>query len=187
MDYILIQQKARKMFNILQPYCTAIYLGGSITQSYIKQPHDIDFICFADNEIDRLKMKTILYKYINNHQDEFLDNEDWIQTRSRSHEEHAYGSYIHQDMKLLIGEPVKFNFDILGKDRKEYITILKNDKIVNNKRLYQLYRGYLLVTKKTFNLTEQEKEILNLLHDNVDNNIYWRDKILSLIKELEDV
>lgn len=75
-------------------------------------------------------------------------------------------------MKLLVGEPVKFNFDILGKDRKEYIAILKNAKIINNKRLYQLYRGYLLVTKKTFNLTQEEKEILNLLHDNVDNNIY---------------
>ena len=66
MDSRVINEKANKIFQILQPYCTAIYLGGSMTQSYINNPHDVDFICFADNEINRMKMVFLLRRYISN-------------------------------------------------------------------------------------------------------------------------
>ena len=184
MDSRIIKNKANKMFQILQPYCTAIYLGGSITQSYINNPHDVDFICFADNEINRMKMTFLLRRYISKHQEEFSTEEDWIQTRHREYEEHAYGSYVHKDMQLLCGKEVEFKFDILGKDRAEYIKILKNAKFNNKKRLYQLYRGYLIVKKNSYDLTNDEIEKLNLLHDNIaDDNL--KNEVLSLINGLE--
>ena len=184
MDSRVINEKANKIFQILQPYCTAIYLGGSMTQSYINNPHDVDFICFADNEINRMKMVFLLRRYISKHKDEFSNEEDWIQTRHREYEEHAYGSYVHKDMQLLCGKSVEFKFDILGKDRKEYINILKNAKFKNKKRLYQLYRGYLIVQKNSYDLTRDEIEKLNLLHDNDADDIL-RNEVLSLINDLE--
>ena len=184
MDSRVINEKANKIFQILQPYCTAIYLGGSMTQSYINNPHDVDFICFADNEINRMKMVFLLRRYISKHKDEFSNEEDRIQTRHREYEEHAYGSYVHKDMQLLCGKPVEFKFDILGKDRKEYINILKNAKFKNPKRLYQLYRGYLIIKKNSYDLTSEEIKKINLLHDNIaDDNL--QHEVLSLINDLE--
>ena len=125
MDNSRILEKAKCVYKHLKPYCTAIYLGGSLTQKYINNPHDIDFICFSDNEMDRLKMNILLNSYISKHKSEFDEKDDFIQTRNREHEEHAYGSYVHKDMILLCGKEVEFNFDIINKDRKEYINILK--------------------------------------------------------------
>ena len=130
-------------------------------------------------------MAFLLTVYISKHKEEFSSEEDWIQTRHREYEEHAYGSYVHKDMKLLCGRKVEFKFDILGKDRVEYIHILKNAKFKNKKRLYQLYRGYLIIKKNSYDLTSDEIEKLNLLHDNTaDDNL--RNKVLSLIDGLEE-
>lgn len=174
-----------KLFNFLQPYCKAIYLGGSYTQTYIKNPHDIDFICFAYTELDRLRMILKLTQYQNIYKDEFQLNEDWIQTRSIEHEEHSYGSYIYKDMILLCGEKINFKFDILDKDRKEYINILKTTHLHNEKRLYQLYRGYLIIKKNSYELSSDEIEEINKLHD-CTASAELKEKVLKLIEELEN-
>ena len=177
--YSLILTKAQQIFQSLQPYCKAIYLGGSYTQTYIKNPHDIDYICFVDNNLDRTILRGTLVLYRAKHKDLFDENDDWVQIRLTNKEEHSYGSYINKDMILLCGTPVTFTFDPINNDRAEYITILKEavKKLNNIKRYYQLYRGLLLVTKRTYDLTEEEIENLNLLHD-IDISNY--DKVLEL-------
>jgi len=161
------RQRATQIYNILQPYCKSIYLGGSYTQDYIEHPHDIDFICFASNELDRLKMQIKLNMYKSRHKNEFQEDEDWIQTRRIDKEEHSYGSYIHKDMILLAGNPVTLTFHPKRNDRAEYIKILKKYSHIDMKlkRYYQLYRGYLLAFKKSYDLTDEEKIKLNILHD----------------------
>lgn len=186
MDNSRILEKAKCVYKHLKPYCTAIYLGGSLTQKYINNPHDIDFICFADNEMDRLKMNILLNSYISKHKSEFDEKDDFIQTRNREHEEHAYGSYVHKDMVLLCGKEVEFNFDIINKDRKEYINILKCARFINKKRLYQLYRGYLIVKKKSYYLDEEEINFINVLHDNKNITKSMEKYVLSLIENLEE-
>lgn len=184
MELSTIRIKAQHMFDSLQPYCKAIYLGGSFTQKYLNNPHDIDFICFADDNYQRTLMKGRIAIYNSIHKDEKLSNEDWIQTRLTTKEEHSYGSYIHKDMVLLCGEPINFTFDPIGKDYNEYVDILKANiiKVKNPKRYYQFYRGYLLVSKKTYDLTNEEIINLNKLHDQKDED---KEQLKKLQRELK--
>lgn len=117
-----IQQTAEKVFNYLQPYCIAIYLGGSRCENIIENPHDVDFICFSDKPVDMCHIRRLLYFY--QRKNPLPKNYDFIQVRTKQKEEHAYGSYINKKMIKLIGEDIEFNFDIIDKDRKEYEQIL---------------------------------------------------------------
>lgn len=173
-----------ELFQELQPYCKAIYLGGSYTQSYLKNPHDIDYIFFADNNYERTLMKGRIARYQSRHKELLDEKDDFVQTRLTNKEEHNYGSYIHKDMILVCGTPVNFTFDPVNKDRNEYIDILKNKirSVRNPKRYYQFYRGYLLVTKGTYDLTEEEIENLNMLHDQKPEDY---EKIQKLQNELK--
>lgn len=178
--------KAQQVYDYLQPECKAIYLGGSVVESYIAEPHDIDIICFAKDEMSRLRMLTKLIRYQHANADLFALAEDWEQTRSIANEEHAYGSYIYHDMELLAGEPVNFKFDILGNDYNNYIDILKTSvkNITNIKRFYQLYRGALIVSKNSYDLTAEEINELNLLHNKSADEALI-DKVRDLINRLE--
>lgn len=164
------QALAEKIFKWLQPYCIAIYLGGSRCSPYIKNPHDIDFICFADKPIDMCHIRRLLHFY-------FLDNPvdelcDFIQVRCKQREEFAYGSYNNRLMKKLVGEDINFKVDIIRKDRAQYIKILKEtinklDKgiIGNQKRWYQVLYGYFIVLNRSYELTPEQVEIINIVHD----------------------
>ena len=175
-----------KIYNILQPYCVAIYLGGSHCQSYIKNPHDIDIICFSDTFENHRELTYHLNVYLSHHKEDNIY--DFIQTRDEDNEEHSYGSYIHRDMIKLIGRDINFTFDILGKDRLEYINILLDtiDKlnrryIRNQKRWYQVMRGYYLLKNNSYELTEEQIDIINKIHDQEEG---WDTYIVDIEKNL---
>ena len=89
-------------------------------------------------------------------------------------------------MELLAGEPINFKFDILGNDYNNYIDILKTSvtNITNIKRFYQLYRGALIVSKNSYDLTAEEINELNLLHNkSADETLI--NKVRDLIDRLE--
>lgn len=158
------------IFNYLQPYCIAIYLGGSSCQKYIKNIHDIDFICFANEPINMCHIRRLLNWYSRNH--EIPNNYDFIQVRTKQSEEHAYGSYINKLMVKVIGEDIEFKFDIINKDKEEYLKIigktienLQNGVISNQKRWYQVYQGLCIIKNKSYELTSEQIEKLNILHD----------------------
>lgn len=174
-------ENIERVYNALQPECKAIYLGGSAVESYINNPHDIDFICFAQNEMARLRMLVKLIKYQKVNASLFTSEEDWLQTRSIDNEEQTYGSYIYRDMQLVAGEAISFKLDILGGDYNKYIDILKTNinTITNTKRFYQLYRGALIVSKNSYELTDEEKDELNQLHDKTAS-----EELINKVKEL---
>ena len=176
-------EKIEKVYSALQPECKAIYLGGSVVESYINNPHDIDFICFAQNEMARLRMLVKLIKYQKENASLFTSEEDWLQTRSIDNEEQTYGSYIYRDMQLVAGEPISFKLDILGSDYNKYIDILKNNvnTITNTKRFY---RGELIISKNSYELTDEEKNELNQLHDKTASEELIN-KVIELINRLE--
>ena len=51
-DISKVKQFAEKIFKELQPECTAIYLGGSSVDPFIKSTKDYDFILFIDGATD---------------------------------------------------------------------------------------------------------------------------------------
>ncbi len=136
-----IHKRAKEIYQLLQPYCVAIYLGGSRVNKYIKNPHDYDYIIFADTPEHMCTIRTILHKYIRNKYENVIGLDDFIQVRTITKEEHSYGSYINKLQKKLIGIDVEFTFDIIDKNRDEYKKIIidtvnkiKDGYITNEKR-----------------------------------------------------
>lgn len=161
---------ANEVYRHLRPYCISIYLGGSSVQGFIRNPHDVDFILFADLPVNMCHIRRLMhfYKKRNNLDPKY----DFIQVRTKRREEHNYGSYINKQMVKLVGEDIEFKFDVIGTDRWEYKEILKdtidkldNGKIRNQKRWYQVLYGYYILSNNSYELTEDQKNILNIVHD----------------------
>lgn len=168
-----IKEIAEQVFEKLQPFCVAIYLGGSYVEKFIINKHDVDFICFAKEPKNMCHIRRLLYFY--NKKYGFEEGCDFIQVRTTTREEHAYGSYINKKMEKLIGQDITFDFDVINKDRAEYVNILKltidklnDNKIKNQKRWYQVLRGYYILKNNSYDVSETEAEILNKVHDQVD-------------------
>lgn len=168
-----IKEKIEPLFEYLQPYCIAIYLGGSVCEGIIKNTHDIDFICFSDKPREMCQIRRLIYFY--QKQVSLPENFDFIQVRTKQKEEHAYGSYINKKMIKIVGEDITFDFDVIETHREEYKNILietidKLDakKIENQKRWYQILRGYYIMKHNSYELTEEEINILNIVHDQLD-------------------
>ena len=182
-----IKKFAEDVYYALQPYCIAIYLGGSYCQDYIKNKGDVDFICFADKPDDMCHIRRLLYFYFK--KNECPKNYDFIQVRTKQREEHAYGSYINKEMIKLVGQDIPFEFDVIDKDREEYKKILieainKLDigKIRNQKRWYQIIRGYYILKNNSYDLSEEEKDILNKVHDQEDGWEHYKISVNDIEK-----
>ena len=182
-----IKKFAEDVYYALQPYCIAIYLGGSYCQDYIKNKGDVDFICFADKPVDMCHIRRLLYFYFK--KNECPKNYDFIQVRTKQREEHAYGSYINKEMIKLVGQDIPFEFDVIKKDREEYKKILieainKLDigKIRNQKRWYQIIRGYYILKNNSYDLSEEEKDILNKVHDQEDGWEHYKISVNDIEK-----
>lgn len=168
-----IIKTAQAVYKALQPYCISIYLGGSYCQDFIKNKGDVDFICFADAPVDMCHIRRLLYFYFKKNQ--VPENYDFIQVRTKQKEEHAYGSYINKEMIKLVGEDIEFKFDVIDKDREEYkkllieaIDKLNTGRIRNQKRWYQVIRGYYILKNNSYDLSKKEITALNKVHDQVN-------------------
>ena len=171
-DMEAVRDFAKAVYEKAQPQCIAVYLGGSVCDGFVERPHDVDLICFSDapvgmcairRAIHRMETKGLIPK-----------GYDLVQVRTKQREERAYGSYINKRMVKLIGEDVPFSFDVIDADRDEYLDTLidamrrlNDGRIRNQKRWYQVLRGYWIVKNRTYDLTEDQIRILNEVHDQV--------------------
>lgn len=178
---------AQRVYEKAQPQCIAVYLGGSICDGFIERPHDVDLICFSDEPVGMCAIRRAIH---------YLEIKgvipkgyDLIQVRTKRREERAYGSYINKRMVKLIGEDIPFSFDVVDADRDEYLDVLvdtigrlNDGRIRNQKRWYQVLRGYWIVKDRTYDLTEDQIGILNEVHDQVEG--WERHKITKADLEL---
>lgn len=168
-----LRKEVLPIFTYLQPYCISIYLGGSLCEEIIENTHDIDFICFSDQPIDMCHIRRLLFFY--QRDNKLPENWDFIQVRTKQREEHSYGSYINRKMIKLCGEDIEFNFDVININRDEYKKILVDiidkldtNKIRNQKRWYQVIRGYFILKNNSYDISDEQKSIINIVHDQVD-------------------
>lgn len=185
-----IKQTAEEVYNYLQPYCIAIYLGGSMCEGIIKNTHDIDFICFSDKPVDMSYIRMGLHFYQKKHR--LPENYDFLQVRTKQKEEHSYGSYINKKMIKLVGEDIDFTFDVVDKDREEYIKTLHETKdqllsnrIKNQKRWYQILRGIYILINNSYEVTDEQKREINILHNLSEGWEKIRDKTIQLLNNIE--
>lgn len=189
-NFPAIKQTAEQLYLSLQPYCIAIYLGGSLCEGIVENPHDVDFICFSKTPREMNDLRRGIYQYTKN--TSLPESYDFIQVRNIQNEEHAYGSYINKKMIRIIGEELKFDFDVIGKDRQEYIQILQSTvadlcqgKILNQKRWYQIYRGLCILLNDSYEITPEQRQEINVLHDLAPGWESIRDKTIDLVQKLK--
>lgn len=113
---------AEDIFPFLQPYCIAIYLGGSICEGIIENSHDVDLICFSRTPVEMCRIRICLGKYLT--RNKVPAKYDFLQIRNTQSEEQDYGSYINKKMIKLIGEDINFEFDVITGHREKYKQIL---------------------------------------------------------------
>lgn len=188
-DLKQIKKIAESIYEYSQPYCIAIYLGGSLCEDIIKNPHDVDFICFSNLASEKYQLGWKIQAFLKNNN--LPEEYDFCQIRTKQKEEHAYGSYINKKMINLVGENINFNFDIIKTNRAEYIQILKSTveelnlgKIKNQKRWYQIYRGICILLNNSYDVTEEQRKEINILHDLSDGWEQLRDKACMLLDTL---
>ena len=162
------------MYKKLQPYVIAIYLGGSSVDKYIKNKGDVDYIIFVKKASDKPIVQSLINFILGLKINEFnkVDNQDFMNIRTLEKEEKEYGSYINKMMIKLVGQTIKFEYDVIDKDREDYIKKLKakildltKNRWKNQKRWYQILRGIYIVKNKTYKLTKEQAENINKFHD----------------------
>lgn len=194
-----LRRVAHGMLAAVGPMCRAIYLGGSKVNGVIANPHETDFVLVFDaKDRQELKSKTriaheVIREYakregidvvtsVNYYDVKSPDCIDAIQSRS-SHcmvnavgslvDEHDQGSYIDRQMILLAGEPSIPDYDVLGKDRDDYVYHLKRavrlllggSLRISEKRWYQVCIGTCILENGSYELTDRQRDEANVLHD----------------------
>ena len=169
-----IKSIAYNMYEKLQPYVIAIYLGGSSVDKYIKNKGDVDYIIFVRKASDKPIVQNLINSILGLKINEFnkVDNQDFMNIRTLEREEKEYGSYINKMMVKLVGQTIKFEYDIIDKDREDYIKKLKvkildltKNRWKNQKRWYQILRGIYIIKNKSYKLTKEQAENINKFHD----------------------
>ncbi len=181
----------------ISPYCAAIYLGGSQIDPVIENPHDYDFILFAKD----LPIGKVLFS-LNNFidvpfvytEEEFEASEenplifDFSQIKVYPYNRITFASYLDIYLEKIIGEEVRVKTDIIYKHRDEYIQVLKTQKnmlldgtIENQKRWYHILRGIYILKNNSYDVTEEQKREINILHDLSEGWEAVRDKTIKLL------
>jgi hypothetical protein len=118
-------------WSVLEPYCEAIYLGGSRVDPVIDTPHDYDFIIFAKNlpratiEKALTKFASIPYAYIDENDVPGVSEKDplifdFSQVKIYPYTRVTRASY--QDLLLVkvIGNEVCVRTDVIVEHREEF-------------------------------------------------------------------
>ena len=163
-------------FKYIEDCCAAVYLGGSRVDPVIKNPHDYDYICFAEESMLHIlieKLETLGYPQ----QDGTKKTKpktllDMSQIRAYPYTDIDWFSYLDPLMINVIGKKVCPKTDIIKEYRTEF---LEDIKIRANllltrwcdypKRWYHILRGVYILMNNSYEVTEEQKKEINILHD----------------------
>ena len=184
----------------ISPYCAAIYLGGSQIDPAIDNPHDYDFILFAKD----MPIGKVLFSLDNFIDTPFVYTEselaasesnplvfDFSQIKVFPYNRITFASYLDIYLEKIIGDEVRVKTDIIYTHRDEYIQVLKNQKsmlldgtIENQKRWYHVLRGIYILTNYSYDVTEEQRREINILHDLAEGWEEVRNKTIKLLNAL---
>lgn len=190
-------------YNSHQDICEAIYAGGSRVDKVLDNPHDYDYISFAPHNqrhnllraLARYGMRVLgsIRKKQANTSAESSETalEDYSQIRAYPYTQITWFSYLDPLMKLVVGEDVCPKTDVIYEHRQEFIECLQekswqlqNGRIKNQKRWYHLLRGAYILINNSYEVTEEQKREINILHDLEEGWEAVRDKTIELVRSL---
>ena len=190
------------IFTQFEPYCAAIYYGGSRVDPVIDTPHDYDYICFSRRlRTQTLRRKLTEAKLIQStsqrnskkKKERLQKNPHWdlSQIRVYPYTQITWFSYLDPLMIKVAGEDVCPKTDIIYEHREEFISCLKekaNDlisgKMLNQKRWYHILRGIYILINNSYEVTPAQRVEINILHDRAPGYEQIRDKTIELLKTL---
>lgn len=187
MDINQIKLDLIKLYQELQPYCEAFYLGGSLSTGLINKPHDIDIIIYTKPGWDNIcKVR----KYLKDNNYSGWNNKskyDFVAIIDVSKIElNIYSCF---EYKKIIGTDINFKFDILKAHRqafieavKEYASKIDNGYLWNRKRWYLILYAIYILQNNSWDFTEVQKAEINTLHDLAEGWEELRDKTKRLLK-----
>ena len=188
------------LHNSISPYCSAIYKGGSRVDPVIEHPHDYDYICFA-KPLQRcrilrnlLKLDLLNHKSVNETKLTKLESYiDLSQIRVFPYTQITWFSYLDILMEKVIGEDVCPKTDVIKEHRYEFFKCLfkkmeqlLEHRIKNQKRWYHLLRGIYILINKSYEVTDEQKREINILHDLDKGWEEVREKTITLIQEFKE-
>lgn len=181
----------------LKAYCDAIYFGGSRVDPVIMNPHDYDYICFAKPLCKHHLLKILMkegYAIAGSKKDKKMSDkkyEDFSQIRVYPYTQITWFSYLDILMQKILGEDVCPKTDIITKHRLEFLKALRekavliaSDVIKNKKRWYHILRGTYILINNSYEVSENQKQELNILHDLSEGWELISIKTLLLLNEL---
>ena len=184
--------KIKLYFDKLSPYCHAVYFGGSRVDQIIDNPHDFDYIWFVKpfwyyEFVTTLQSFDIL--------DESYRNKtllDVTQVREYPYTKIDWFSYLDVLMIKLFGDNVCPTTDIIVEHRQEFIESIKQkaakipqNKCLKPKRWYHILRGVYILLNNSYEVTEEQKREINILHDLAEGWEKIRDKTIKLLETLK--
>lgn len=156
--------------------CSAIYYGGSRVDPVINNPHDYDYICFSKKLQSQKLRRTLVHNKLavagSQRNKQSTTIEDFSQIRIYPYTQITWFSYLDPLMIKVAGEDVCPKTDIIKEHRQEFIDCLKIKahalkigKIKNQKRWYHLLRGVYILRNNSYEVTPEQKQEINILHD----------------------
>lgn len=178
-------------FEELKPYCNAVYRGGSRVDPVIDTPHDFDYIWFV-KPFWYYEFVTTLQSF--NTLDESYRNKtllDITQVREDPYTQIDWFSYLDILMIKIFGDDVCPATDVIVEYRQEFIESLKQkaaeipqNKDLKPKRWYHILRGVYILLNNSYDVTEEQKREINILHDLTPGWEVIRDKTIQLLETL---
>lgn len=181
----------------LKIYCDAIYFGGSRVDPVIINPQDFDYICFTKplckHHLLRLLFKEG-YRVNGSKKAKKIENKkysDFSQIRVYPYTQITWFSYLDSLMYRVVGEDVCPKTDIINEHKVAFLKALKekaililNDTIKNKKRWYHILRGVYILKNSSYEVSERQKQEINILHDLSEGWELISDKTILLLNEL---
>lgn len=191
------QEELVEIYNQLSNCCEGIYQGGSHVDPVIDNPHDYDYICFAKYLcMTKIKTKLVELGLAKSGSKSKKADPNWLldfsQIRVYPYTQITWFSYLDKLMILKAGKDICPKTDIISDYRTKFIAEIKqkaklllNSTITNQKRWYHILRGVYILLNNSYEVTDEQKKEINILHDLSEGWEEIRDKTKYLLDILK--
>lgn len=180
----------KDFIELIKPYCLSIEETGSKVNPYIRNKHDMDLIVIVSNEENKSKIIHLIYHnalYKRQLREGQWDIKINFDPDDLSKSVFGYLSHFVQPIegyeKLTIEVPI--DEQLIKQNTINYIRHLqeKNLDFYKQKSFYHVYTSICIMKHNSYNLTEEEINNINILHDRKEEDYEIRKQLIDNILE----
>lgn len=179
---------------LIKPKCKMIFYGGSKTYPFIQNSHDNDLIAVIENDNVKDEVRELLHsegirrKNISELGIDFhlitLERNETFFTKYRPWVSN-YIEFIHNPDNIDLSYNMLEHVNDVKSNLIEFLPKIR-DIPTNNKDYYYIYTTLCFLKNNSFELTEEQINNINILHDKKEDDLEIRTKLIEdIIKEIE--